>query len=231
MVNALTTLKSAAVAQLFSSDPDSKQQNISRILPHNVNTKPQPPTAVAVTQSDPQSSVIDLISSEDTDATPRPKDRINVSSTKPLTTATTTTMTAGAYQRRFDPESDPTRAKQYAALASKKLTKQTSTFVEKLANATALKSASATVDISLRSSGSPVGPEHEKHEVTFKSHTLENDGVNQNTEAEIDDLGSLVGSKGMEDAFKGLENLGKDEYLTLCFPYYNEFFFSFGLNC
>ncbi|KAI7821694.1 hypothetical protein BC939DRAFT_504223 [Gamsiella multidivaricata] len=226
MVNAFTALKTAAVAQLLSSDVDPK--NTTRILPRNVNTKSQSHTNVQQqeVQSAPQQPVLETIIPEDTDPTPHPKDRVNVSSARGI----------DGHHRRFRPETDPLRAKQYAALANKRLSKQTSSFVEELATATALKSA---MDSSIRNTPSSASKQSEqqltveddvsdrileyhgninhddefskteKRDATFKKVSREEDKeeADENSDAELDDLGSLIGSKGMEDAFRGLESL------------------------
>ncbi|KAF9344587.1 hypothetical protein BGX26_004148, partial [Mortierella sp. AD094] len=236
MATVLTVLNSAAVAQLF---PES-EKNTSRILPHNVNAKSPIPNIkqedVSVTRQLPAAAAAvaaaaDVILSEDTDATPRPRTRTYSSSIQ-------------GSSRRINPENDLARAKQYANLANRGLSKQTSSFVEELANATAMKSAT---DISFKNNTpSPESRKSErqavsdhipstinerresaeidadqqerlKREVTFKSvsplqqqeEDEEDEGVDdaEKSDAEVDDLGSLAGSRAMENAFKSLEDL------------------------
>ncbi|KAF9109576.1 hypothetical protein BGX27_007472 [Mortierella sp. AM989] len=216
MATVLTVLNSAAVAQLFSESED-----ISRILPHNVNTK-SPISNIkqedaSATRHLPPS--VDIILSEDTDATPRPLHRTSMQG------------------RRINPENDLARAKQYATLASRGLTKQSGSSVEELANATAMRSAS---DISFKNIPSPDSRKSErrmtsnlipstiseqrenvefgdddqqdrqKREVTFKSVPpiqQQEEDVAEKSDEEVEDLGSMAGSRAMEHAFKSLEDL------------------------
>jgi hypothetical protein len=177
---------------------------------------------------------------EDTDVTPRPQER---------TAALALRQGSGnATNRRIDGESDLTRTKQIAALAKKGLSKQSSSFVEDLANATdiALRSGSEMsfkntpsppsmkIERSL-AAGSGLGQVSEqaegmdldeplndrrKREVKFTPSSatspmnydgqdLDEEDVSDkeaSIELDMDDLGLLAVSRGMENAFKSLEN-------------------------
>ncbi|KAG0326414.1 hypothetical protein BGZ99_009555 [Dissophora globulifera] len=242
MANVLTAFKSAAVAQLFAA-LDAEDDN-SRILPRNVNSKSLTPTGKQQKQEQQQerqqeeevmhalqqSAVLDAVSApvaplEDTDATPRPKERVMLSSSKAV----------DSLLRRFNPENDLNRARQYATLANRGLAKQTSSFVEELANATAMKSAT---DISFKSTPSPISKESKRQGAGTSSQATSNQtgssssnpaiteqirrevvfkivspidkavrDVAENTDIEVEEMGSLIASRGMENAFKSLEEL------------------------
>lgn len=215
----------AHAADLFLSSPTTLiKTNGSRILPPTVYEK-----RIRVGSETENTGEVNL--SQDTDATPRPGDRT-------LKRSALSTLQPSIHTLRINPENDQARAKQYASLAAKGLgTKQTSTFVEDLANATDTALRSAT-DISFKNTPSPTSKkierpavdthleqdeaeelDHDEHldrkkrEVTFDAPKAldfqDDDVVEQQDQAymEFDDLGSLAGSWGMENAFKSLENL------------------------
>ncbi|KAF9197546.1 hypothetical protein BGZ49_001962 [Haplosporangium sp. Z 27] len=219
MATVLTVLNSAAVAQLF---PESEKTSTRMILPHNVNANtksPMPNSKQEQQQQQQQVSTADVILSEDTDATPRPKTR--------------TFSTSSIQSRRINPENDLARAKQYATLANRGHSKQNASavaatdFVEELANATAMKSA---IDISFKSSHSPestkksserqvLGAISEKLDSVMEQEQQQrmDDDDEENVderEAEIEDLGLLAGSQAMENAFKSLQDLDASIDLT-----------------
>ncbi|KAF9129565.1 hypothetical protein BGW39_004038 [Mortierella sp. 14UC] len=220
LVHMFSALKTGAVAELFATDAVSPKKSTVRILPDNVNSK----------SSSSLLSVIDMSIPEDTDVTPRPKGKM------------------APTNRRIDTESDPARSKQIAALAKKGLGKQSSSFVEDLANATdiALRTGS---EMSFKSTPSPSSKKAERSlaagsglgqvseqvegadmdeplqdrrkEVKFtpssatspvnnNERDVDEDVEDSDKDAEIDldmdDLGSLAGSRGMENAFKSLED-------------------------
>ncbi|KAG0048315.1 hypothetical protein BGZ89_004647, partial [Linnemannia elongata] len=236
LAHVFSALKTGAVAELFATDAVSPKKRVSRILPDNVNSKSHASPGLL--------SVTGMVTSEDTDATPQPTER-----TTPLTVRSGST---NATNRRIDGDSDPARAKQITALAKKGLSKQSSSFVEDLANATdiALRSGS---EMSFKNTPSPpskkterssaAGPslgqvseqaegadldepldDRRKREVKFTPSSVTSP-VNTNgqdryeeyvndkeasIELDVDDLGSLAGSRGMENAFKSLENFNFD---------------------
>lgn len=191
-----------------------------------------------------------MATSQDTDVTPQPTER-----TAPLTVRSGS---ANATNRRIDEESDPARTKQIAALAKKGPSKQSSSFVEDLANATdiALRSGS---DISFKNTPSPPSKKVErslaagsglgqvseqaeganldeplddrrKREVKFtpssatspvntKGQDCYEEDISDkeaSVELDMDDLGSLAGSRGMENAFKSLENFTFGKFYGCC---------------
>ncbi|KAF9967585.1 hypothetical protein BGZ70_008959, partial [Mortierella alpina] len=234
LANVFVALKEGVVAELTATPNAHLKQNTARILPRNVNSSPRPPADNLEGDSAEFSTpaTVDIVVTEDTDVTPKPSGR----------TVKSGALKSAALQRaRINPENDAARAKQYAALANKGLSKQSSSFVEELASATdtALKS---TTDISFKSitSAAPSSKhkeglaaveqrltkdsmEHEKsegrteqqeftkaREVTFDaargSSSFVKDAIGE-LGADMDDLGSLAGSPGMENAFKSLEIL------------------------
>ncbi|KAF9997886.1 hypothetical protein BGZ79_008411 [Entomortierella chlamydospora] len=188
LATVLTVLNSATVAQLF---PES-EENASRILPYNVNAKsPIPNTKqedVSVTRQLPGAAATpDVILSEDADATPRPRTRIYNSSS-----------------RRINPENDIARAKQYANLASRGLSKQASSFVEELANATAMKSAT---DISFKNN--TPSPESRKSERQAVSDHIPSTINERRESAEVD--ADQQEQLKREVAFRGVSSLQQQE--------------------
>ncbi|KAI1317749.1 hypothetical protein EDD11_007923 [Mortierella claussenii] len=210
LATVFVALKSAAAGQIFSSDPVTKEQSPARILPHNVNDKT---TSLAHpqggTSATHQAATSEAILSEDTDTTPRPAGR------SPF-----------GQQRRLAAEEDPARDRQYAALASKGLSKQTSSFVEELANATALKSAT---DLSFKNTASPdlkvskrptprrLDEQHDDIDlsvdrndchIAFNATSTLNQGKDcEQLDADTNDLASLAGSRALENAFRSLQDL------------------------
>ncbi|KAF9908048.1 hypothetical protein EC991_010292 [Linnemannia zychae] len=229
LAHVFSALKTGAVAELFATDAVSPRKSTVRILPDNVNSK-----------SSSLLSVIDISVPEETDLTPRPKEK----------TAPTAVQSGSgnASSRRIDSESDPARYKQIAALAKKGLSKQSSSFVEDLANATdiALRSGS---EMSFKNTPSPPSKKAERSlaagsglcqvseqvegtdmdeplqdrrkEVKFtpssstspvnnNGRSVDDEEEDSDKDAEIDldmdDLGSLAGSRAMENAFKSLED-------------------------
>lgn len=211
-------------------------------MPDNVNSKSHASPGLL--------SVTGMVTSEDTDATPQPTER-----TTPLTVRSGS---ANATNRRIDGDSDLARAKQITALAKKGLSKQSSSFVEDLANATdiALRSGS---EMSFKNTPSPpskkterssaAGPslgqvseqaegadldepldDRRRREVKFTPSSATSpvntngqdryeEHVNDkeaNIELDVDDLGSLAGSRGMENAFKSLENFNFGKFYGCC---------------
>ncbi|KAF9101263.1 hypothetical protein BGX29_005838 [Mortierella sp. GBA35] len=226
----ISVLKHGAVAELFATDAVSPKKSTTRILPGNVNTKSHSPAGLI--------SIADMVISEDTDVTPRPREKTAPSKVR--------SGSANATNRRSDTEGDPARAKQIAALAKKGVSKQSSLSVEDLANATdiALRSGS---EMSFKNTPSPPSKRMERslagdsnlgqvleqaegtdaeeplqgqrrREVKFTpsnaaspvNNNDEFEDDNDGDELDMDDLGSLAGSRGMEDAFKALENLKYD---------------------
>lgn len=252
LANVFVALKEGAVAELTATSHAHLKQNTARILPRNVNSSPLPPAEKV--EGDfpefPTPATADLILTEDTDVTPKPSGRTS----KPAV------LKFAALQRaRINPENDAARAKQYAALANKGLSKQSSSFVEELASATdsALKS---TTDISFKStcSAAPSAKSKEglsvmepgpasgsmefeisgsrtkqqesgkRREVTFDAargtSSFDDNDIGE-PEADMDDLGSLAGSPGMENAFKSLEILGNAGVINSPpFPLFDFFF-------
>ncbi|KAF9560770.1 hypothetical protein EC968_006056 [Mortierella alpina] len=234
LANVFVALKEGAVAELTANSNAHLKQNTVRILPRDVNSSPRPPADKL--EGDPTefstTAPVDIILTEDTDVTPKPGGRTG----KPRM------LKSAALQRaRINPENDAARAKQYAALANKGLSKQSSSFVEEMANATdtALKS---TTDISFKSTISAAPSSGHKEEIAAMEKRLAGDFTkpqvseprtkqqeaakprevkfdaargtpsfdnNDASElgADMDDLGSLAGSPGMENAFKSLEIL------------------------
>lgn len=223
-------------------DTVSPKKSITRILPDNVNSKSHTTTGLL--------SVTGMGTSQDIDVTPQPTER-----TAPLTVRSGS---ANATNRRDDGESDPARTKQITALAKRGLSKQSSSFVEDLANATdtALRSGS---EMSFKNTPSPPSKKIErslaagsglgqvseqaegadldeplddrrKREVKFTPSSTTSpvntngqdryeDGVSDNEasiELDMDDLGSLAGSRGMENAFKSLENFNFGKFYGCC---------------
>ncbi|KAF9416525.1 hypothetical protein BGZ94_010198 [Podila epigama] len=180
----------------------------------------------------PTPSTVDQILVEDTDATPRPKERV----AQPPHAAgerTVTRFSPTPASKRFNPESDPIRASQFAKLADRGITKQSSSFVEELANATDTALRSAT-DIAVKLSSSPPKDKVAEYvlrgssplkmetdqslsealelEATDETLTRNRRGekmhfIGHDEDEDLDDLGSLAGSKGIENAFKSLECL------------------------
>ncbi|KAG9073117.1 hypothetical protein KI688_000904 [Linnemannia hyalina] len=236
LAHVFSALKTGAVAELFATDAVSSKKSINRILPDNVNSKSHATTGLL--------SVTGMATSEDTDMTPQPTER--------TTSLTVRSGSANATNRRIDGESDPARTKQITALAQKSLSKQSSSFVEDLANATdiALRSGS---EMSFKNTSSPPSKKIErslatgsglgqvteqtegadldeplddrrKREVKFTPSSatspVNTNGQDRyeedvsdkeaNIELDMDDLDSLAGSRGMENAFKSLENFNFD---------------------
>ncbi|KAF8947211.1 hypothetical protein BGZ47_009934 [Haplosporangium gracile] len=236
LTHVFSALKTGAVAELFATDAVSPKKSITRILPDNVNSKSHASTGLL--------SVTGMMTPEDTDVTPRPKERMALSTVR--------SGSANATNRRIDSESDPVPTKQVAALAKKGLSKQSSSFVENLANATdsALRSGS---EMSFKNTPSPpskkiqgslVGgsgfgqvseqaeganldeplKDRRKREVKFTPSSatspvnnnrqdLDEEDVSDNEASinlDMDGLSSLAGSRGMENAFKSLENFNFD---------------------
>ncbi|KAK3810495.1 MAG: hypothetical protein JOS17DRAFT_504692 [Linnemannia elongata] len=236
LAHVFSALKTGAVAELFATDSVSPKKSISRILPDNVNSKSHATTGLL--------SVTGMATSQDTDVTPQPTERTAL--------LTARSGSSNATSRRIDGESDPARTKQTTALAKKGLSKQSSSFVEDLANATdiALRSGS---EMSFKNTPSPPSKKIErslaagsgldqvseqaegadldeplddrrKREVKFtpssatspvntNGHSRYEEDVSDKeagVELDIDDLGSLAGSRGMENAFKSLENFNFD---------------------
>ncbi|KAF9433854.1 hypothetical protein BGZ76_008891 [Entomortierella beljakovae] len=201
---ALSVFNAAAVSQLFPDD----DLELLKILPRNVNVKtPVPNLKKEDIQISRQPLSVDVVLSEDTDATPRPKNRISNGSSQQV--------------KRINPENDAARAKQYSLLASRGLSKQQQSisFVEELANATAMKSAT---DISFKNVISPDSKKPEQQtpfEQTSDSNGQREEEIlgsidqqvqkrdeAEKSEAEDDDLGLLAQSHAVEDAFQNLLN-------------------------
>ncbi|KAF9956898.1 hypothetical protein BGZ72_002369 [Mortierella alpina] len=234
LANVFIALKEGAVAELTATPNAHLKQNTARILPRNVNSSPRPPADKLDGELPefPTPATVDLILTDDTDVTPRPNGR---------TVKPGVNKSAALQRARINPENDAARAKQYAALANKGLSKQSSSFVEELASATdtALKS---TTDVSFKSttSAAPSSKQREglaameqavvsgstkvdvfgsrtKHQESSKPREVTFDagrdtpGLDKDDAgalgADLDDLGSLAGSPGMENAFKSLEIL------------------------
>ncbi|CAO3570982.1 unnamed protein product [Mortierella alpina] len=234
LANVFVALKEGAVAELTATTNAHLKQNTARILPRNVISSPRPPADKLEGDSAevPTSATVEVVVTDDIDVTPKPSGR----------TVKSGALKSAALQRaRINPKNDAARARQYAALANKGLSKQSSSFVEELASATdtALKS---TTDISFKSATSAAPSPKEKQglaaveqrltkssmqseksegrtkqqeaavprEVTFDaargSSSLDEDDVGE-LGVDMDDLGSLAGSPGMENAFKSLEIL------------------------
>ncbi|KAF9550131.1 hypothetical protein EC957_001617 [Mortierella hygrophila] len=236
LAHVFSALKTGAVAELFATDAVSSKKSINRILPDNVNSKSHATTGLL--------SVTGMATPEDTDMTPQPTER--------TTSLTMRSGSANATNRRIDGESDPARTKQITALSQKGLSKQSSSFVEDLANATdiALRSGS---EMSFKNTSSPPSKKIErslatgsglgqvseqtegadpdeplddrrKREVKFTPSSatspVNTNGQDRyeedlsdkeaNIEFDMDDLDSLAGSRGMENAFKSLENFNFD---------------------
>ncbi|KAG0281808.1 hypothetical protein BGZ95_009745 [Linnemannia exigua] len=230
LAHVFSALKTGAVAELFATEALSPKKSTVRILPHNVNAK----------STSSLLSVTDMSTPEGTDVTPRPKER-----TAP---AVPRSGQANASNRRIDADSDSVRSKQIATLAKKGLSKQSSSFVEDLANATdiALRSGS---EMSFKNTPSPPSRKTERllaassglgqvseqvegadmdeplkdrrKEVKFTPSSGATSPANSNERdadeeedsdkdsdigLDMDDLGSLAGSRGMENAFKSLED-------------------------
>ncbi|ORY99592.1 hypothetical protein BCR41DRAFT_215908 [Lobosporangium transversale] len=210
LANVFVALKSAVVDQLFLKEPESTiKQDSSRILPHNVNTN-------SLSSSTQQ---IDSIQSqsEERNATPRPSDYV--------------TSTSDAH-RRSKTELDPAWTRQHV---SKDQSKRTSSFVEVLANGTDLQSATnfslrntppserknsdqvfaadsgiSRVHEQLKSTNREANRlSRQKREVTFQSTSPSHkeDDDDDHLDEDLDDLGSLAGSRATENAFKSLAEL------------------------
>lgn len=206
-------LKKAELANVLLALKSGLMDPMSTILPGNLSKTP----SLVELRNDHEGLPVDV---DDADSTPRSRRTI-------LPHLSTRGQDSPTPVGRFDPESNPARARQYARLAGNGLTKQSSSFVEDLANAT--DTALRSTDTSIKLTPSPAGKERrakspppealeielsdeeltrKPREVTFgkapnggKSHIQEED--------DMDDLGSLAGSKAMENAFNTLENLGK----------------------
>ncbi|KAF9988443.1 hypothetical protein BGZ75_009390 [Mortierella antarctica] len=234
LANVFVALKEGAVAELSATSDTHLKHKTARILPRNVNSSPHPPADKLEGDFSelPTPAAVDVILTEDTDVTPKPSGR----------TVKSGALKSAALQRaRINPENDAARAKQYAALANKGLSKQSSSFVEELASATdtALKS---TTDISFKSTSSPAPSSKQKEELAAMDQRLASGSTKSEVSgsrtkqqepakprevtfdavrgtsrfdsddigelgADMDDLGSLAGSPGMENAFKSLEIL------------------------
>lgn len=204
LANVLLALKSGLMDPLMSN---------TRILPNNLSKA----TPSLVELRDHEELPVDA---DDADATPRSRRAI-------LPHLSTRGQASPTPIGGRDPESDP-RARQYSRLAGNGLSKQSSSFVEELANAT---------DTALRSSDTSIklpSPPHKEHqarsplpkvlefelsdeeltrkprEVTFGKATNGESHVQE--EDDMDDLGSLAGSRAMENAFRSLESLGKGQW-------------------
>ncbi|KAF9028973.1 hypothetical protein BGZ52_004096 [Haplosporangium bisporale] len=199
LANVLLALKSGLMDPLMSN---------TRILPNNLSKAT--PSLVELRDHEELP-----VNADDTDATPRPRRAI-------LPHLSTRDRASPTHVGGRDSESDP-RARQYARLAGNGLSKQSSSFVEELANATdtALRLTDTSVKLPSpshkeRQSGPPLPEELEfelsdeeltrkPREVTFGKAT--NGGGRVQEENDMDDLGSLAGSRAMENAFKSLESL------------------------
>ncbi|KAF9921458.1 hypothetical protein FBU30_008483 [Linnemannia zychae] len=228
LAHVFSALKTGAVAELFATDTITSRKNTTKILPDNVNSKSHATVGPL--------PVTDMSTPDDNDVTPRPTEKIAPSLSR--------TRSVSATNRRIGSENDTMRSKQIAALAKKGLSKQSSSFVEDLANATdiALRSGSET---SFKNTHSPsskkterTGPglsqifeqaegttlddplqDRRKREVKFTSSSaisprsssemnVDNgnaDIKNTEEEADLNDLGYLASSQGVESAFKSLE--------------------------
>ncbi|KAF9194813.1 hypothetical protein BGZ50_005693 [Haplosporangium sp. Z 11] len=203
MANVFAALKTGVIAELIAHTDSARhihpKQNIAsnatRILPPNVNAKnvrgSQDSQQKKDTLAFPSPTTVDLIFDQESVATPKPEDGSN------------------SQQRargRFNPESDPARTQQYATLANNGLTKQTSTFVEELANGTntALRS---TTDGSFNNASLPNSRASGRVTLTAdREHDAEKmDDDEDKAFNDMDDLGSLAGSHGIENAFKSLD--------------------------
>ncbi|KAF9333797.1 hypothetical protein BG006_003163 [Podila minutissima] len=203
-------LKKAELANVLLALKSGLMNPMSTILPSNLNKTP----SLVELRNDHEGLPVEV---DDADSTPRPRRTI-------LPHLSTRGQDSPTPVGRFDLKSNPARALQYTRLAGNGLTKQSSSFVEDLANAT--DTALRSTDTSIKLTPSPARKERgaksppealeielsdeelarKPREVTFgkapnggKSHIQEED--------DIDDLGSLAGSKAIENAFKTLENL------------------------
>ncbi|KAF9305388.1 hypothetical protein BGZ74_010436 [Mortierella antarctica] len=204
-------LKKAELANVLLALKSGLMDPMSTILPGNLSKTP----SLVELRNDHEGLPVDV---DDADSTPR--SRLTI-----LPHLSTRGQDSPTPVGRFDPESNPARARQYARLAGNGPTKQSSSFVEDLANAT--DTALRSTDTSIKLTPSPARKERgakspspealeielsdeeltrKPREVKFgkapnggKSHIQEED--------DMDDLGSLAGSKAMENAFNTLENL------------------------
>jgi len=205
------------------SDP---KKGTTRVLPYDVNVGSK------LTEQDEVRTVQGtnvMSSDDDSDITPPSKSRTSIPSTR---------STKNTQLRRTHPEKDSNTAKKLAVLATKGLAKQTSSFVEELANATAHKS--ATGSSSKKASKNPepepvvdtkVSSRHrrdkgkavddgrharEKREVTFKNSSdidMEEEEEEEEEEEDSyavmdDDAVSLMSGSRALSAFKKLKSLG-----------------------
>ncbi|KAG0248864.1 hypothetical protein BG011_009828 [Mortierella polycephala] len=203
MANVFAALKTGAIAELIAHTDSARHihpkrniaSNATRILPSNMNAKvrrSQGSQQEEDTLAFPSPTAVDLIFDQESAATPKSGGDSN------------------SQQRargRFNPESDPTCAQQYAALANNGLPKQTSAFVEELANGTntALRS---TTDGSFNNASLPNS--RASGRVTLATDREEHGAENMDDDEDeaindMDDLGSLAGSHGIENAFKSLD--------------------------
>ena len=218
----------ALAADLFLSNPSTLiKTNGSRILPPTVYEK-------RIRASPDAENAVELNLSQDTDATPRPGDRTLKHSAFSTVQPSINTLRINPENDQARAKQCASLAAKGLG------TKQTSTFVEDLASATDTALRSATdisfkntpsptskkiqrpfVDMHLEQDGTEE-PDHDGHldrkkrEVTFdapKALDIQADDVvepQDQEQMEFDDLGSLAGSWGMENAFKSLENLSKN---------------------
>lgn len=209
-------LKKAELANVLLALKSGLVDPMGTILPNNLNKTA--PSLVELRNDHEEGLPVDA---DDANATPRPRRAI-------LPHLSTRGQASPTPVGRFDSESDPVRARQYARLAGNGLTKQSSSFVEDLANAT--DTALRSTDTSIKLTPSPARKERgaksplpealeselsdeeltrKPREVTFGKAPDSRNGHIQE-EDDMDDLGSLAGSKAMENAFKTLENLGNN---------------------
>ncbi|KAG0333408.1 hypothetical protein BG000_009181 [Podila horticola] len=206
-------LKKAELANVLLALKSGLVDPMGTILPNNLSKTA--PSLVELRNDHEEGLPVDA---DDANATPRPRRAI-------LPHLSTRGQASPTPVGRFGSESDPVRARQYARLAGNGLTKQSSSFVEDLANAT--DTALRSTDTSIKLTPSPARKERgaksplpealeselsdeeltrKPREVTFGKAPDSRNGHIQE-EGDMDDLGSLAGSKAMENAFKTLENL------------------------